>query len=326
MGNSSSNQNQKQIDELVADFIFELDATELKKLNDANECNKLVLFVAGIIENTLSQTEIKQVSQHITERSDNISLDIARFYVKIAHIYASIVKTINPLGSKSSKDKNKKDVTSLCGSRLFSLLSSKGVDDSKTTNNGIPELDMLYNDSNYDYETGEFKGRSKKMDEVYNKNLTAFYTAYTGAPMDYSIKKFSDIKISSHSTTDEEDICDDNRCDDTVLFEKYALNIANNIKYINSVQPKLIELINRLFIKSNKSNKINSINPELLDKEVSAIVDDARKIIIDLYITCERNYAKGIMIYEAISNKKILNTLQNRRDELIKNRITLLMK
>jgi hypothetical protein len=320
MGNSSSNQKQKQkqIDELVADFIFDLDATGLKKLNDAKECNKLVLFVADIIEKTLSQTEIKQISRHITERSDNISLDIARFYVKIAHVYASIVKTINPLniGSKTKS----KDITSLCGSRLFSLLT-KGVDETKTTNDGIPELDMLYNDSKYDYESGEFKGRSKKMDEVYNKNLTAFYTAYTGTPMDYSIKKFTDIKINSHSTTTEEPICDDNRCDDSVLFEKYALNIANNIKYVNSVQPKLIALVNRLFSKSNKTNKIN---PEITDKEVSAIVDDARKIIIDLYITCERNYAKGIMIYEAISNKKILDTLQNRRDELIKNRITLL--
>ena len=80
-------------------------------------------------------------------------------------------------------------------------------------------------------------------------------------------------------------------------------------------------MVNKLFSKNKKS-----INPKLSDKEVSAIVEDARKIIIDLYITCERNYAKGIMIYEAISNKKILNTLQNRRDELIKNRITLLMK
>jgi hypothetical protein len=322
MGNSSS-VPKKHIDELVADYILNLDATGLKKLNDAKECNKLVLFVAGIIEKTLPQTEIKQVSQHITEKSDNISLDIARFYVKIAHVYASIAKTINPLKIGSAKSSKDKDITSLCGSRLFSLLS---VDDTKPTDNGIPELDMLYNDSKYDYESGEFKGRSKKMDEVYNKNLTAFYTAYTGAPMDYSIKKFSDIKINSHSTTIEEPICDDNMCDDTVLFEKYAVNIANNIKYINSVQPKLIALVNRLFSKTNKSNKIISINREITDKEVSAIVVDARKIIIDLYITCEHNYAKGIMIYEAISNKKILDTLQNRRDELIKNRITLLNK
>ena len=318
MGNSSSiPKRQMQIDELVADYIFNLDTTSLKKLNDAKECNKLVLFVADIIEKSLTLAEIKQVSHHITTKSDNVSLDIGRFYVKIAHVYASIVKTINPLkvGSKDNKD-----ITSLCGSRLFSLLS-KNVSEKGVNEDGIPELDMLYNDSKYDYESGEFKGRSKKMDEVYNKNLTAFYTAYTGAPMDYSIKKFSDIKLSSHSTTAEEPLCDDNRCDDTTLFEKYALNIANNIKYIRTSEPKLIALVNKLFSKNKKS-----INPFITDKEVSAIVDDARKIIIDLYITCERNYAKGIMIYEAISNKKILDTLQNRRDELIKTRMSLLNK
>jgi hypothetical protein len=322
MGNSSSTPKKQNIDELVADYIFNLDTIGLKKLNDAKECNKLALFVADIIEKRLSLAEIKQVSLHITEKSENVSLDIARFYVKIAHVYASIVKTINPLKVGSNSTKDNKDITSLCGSRLFSLLS-KSVEDTSDNvrEDGIPELDMLYNDSKYDYESGEFKGRSKKMDEVYNKNLTAFYTAYTGAPMDYSIKKFSDIKLSSHSTTAEEPLCDDNRCDDATLFEKYALNIANNIKYIRTSEPKLIALVNKLFSKNKKS-----INPFITDKEVSVIVDDARNIIIDLYITCERNYAKGIMIYEAISNKKILDTLQNRRDKLIKNRISLLNK
>jgi hypothetical protein len=314
MGNSTS----KQMDELVAEYIFNLDTVGLKKLNDAKECNKLVLFLADIIEKKLSLAEIKQVSQHITEKSDNISLDIAKFYVKIAHVYASIIKTINPIDVKKKKGK---DITSLCGSRLFALVSG---DKSKITEEGIPELDMLYNDSQYEYESGEFKGRSKKMDEVFKRNLTTFYTTYTGLPMDYSINKFSDIKLKSHSTTAEEPICEDNRCDDTVLFEKYALNIANNIKYINMSQNKLIEIVDKLFTKTK--NKKHTINPTLTDKEISNIVINARQIIIDLYITCERNYANGIMIYEAISTKKILETLQSRRDELIKTRISLLNK
>jgi hypothetical protein len=297
MGNSTS----KQMDELVAEYIFNLDTVGLKKLNDAKECNKLVLFLADIIE-----------------KSDNISLDIAKFYVKIAHVYASIIKTINPIDVKKKKGK---DITSLCGSRLFALVSG---DKSKITEEGIPELDMLYNDSQYEYESGEFKGRSKKMDEVFKRNLTTFYTTYTGLPMDYSINKFSDIKLKSHSTTAEEPICEDNRCDDTVLFEKYALNIANNIKYINMSQNKLIEIVDKLFTKTK--NKKHTINPTLTDKEISNIVINARQIIIDLYITCERNYANGIMIYEAISTKKILETLQSRRDELIKTRISLLNK
>ena len=124
MGNSSSIPKNQNIDELVAGYILNLDSTGLKKLNDAKECNKLVLFVADIIEKTLPQTEIKQVSQHITEKSNNISLDIARFYVKIAHVYASIVKTINPLKIGSKSKSKGKDITSLCGSRLFSLLSN----------------------------------------------------------------------------------------------------------------------------------------------------------------------------------------------------------
>ena len=146
----------KPMDEIVADVIWSMESASLKKLNNVEECNKLVQVVADIIDNKLSHREIKEIEHHIVHKSGNISLDIAKFYVKIAHVYASIIKTINPSSS------------TVCGSRLFSLL--QGTKPS-VSNEGIPELDMLYNDSEYDYETGKFKGRSKKMDAIYNNCL-----------------------------------------------------------------------------------------------------------------------------------------------------------
>jgi hypothetical protein len=312
MGNSFTIDSNTNLDEYAGDFILHLSPSNLKKLNDAKECNKLIIFIADSIEKTTPQIEIKRVlDKHITQRSDNVSIDIAKFYVKVAHVYASIVKTINPL---RKGDKKTPDVTSLCRSRLFSLINGSDVSD-----DGIPELDMLYNDSKYDVNTGKFNGRSSQMDEVYKKNLETFYMAFTGSSvMDYNVKKFSDIKIGSYSKEDYPyPLCEDGDCSDEALFEQYAVNIANNLKHLNKSQTKLNDVLETLFTKDG------GINQSLSDVELSSIIAKTRDTVINLYLSCEEHYGRGVAIYEAISNKKILKTLLNQQKELVKHRIRL---
>ena len=107
--------------------------------------------------------------------------------------------------------------------------------------------------------------------------------------MDYNIKKFTDIKLSDYSKKDSAyPVCED--CSDEALFEQYANTIAVNLKHINDSQTKLTEILASLFHKQ-------TINPELSDAMLSTIITTAREIIINLYLTCEQNYAKGIAIY-----------------------------
>lgn len=304
MGNSFAIDSNTNLDEYASNFILHLSPSNLKKLNDATECNKLIIFIAGLIEKTTPQIEIKKIlNNHITQQSDNVSIDIAKFYVKVAHVYASIIKTINPDAS-------------VCGSRLFSLINGDKPD---VSNDGIPELDMLYNDSNYDVHTGKFNGRSSEMDAVYKKNLETFYMAFTGSSMmDYNIKKFSDIKIGEYSKEDYPyPLCEDGNCSDEALFEKYAVNIANNLKHLNKSQTKLNDVLKKLFTNNGKINEL------LTDVELSSVIATTRDIIINLYLSCEQHYEKGVAIYEAISNKKILKTLLNQEKELVKHRIRL---
>lgn len=305
MGNSISIEFNTKLDEYAGKCILNLSKlNDLNKLNDANECNKLIIRIAEMIEKITPQTELKRVLHHITNKNGgDHSIELAKFYVKIAHVYASIAKTINPVKGVAS--------TTFCGSRLFSLL-----DGGRSSMGGIPELDMLYNDSKYDSKSGKFNGRSDKMDTVYRKNLETFYMTFTGSStMDYNIKKFTDIKISDYSKKDTAySVCED--CSDDALFEQYADTIAGNLKHINDSQTKLTEILLSLFHK-------RTINPELTDITLSTIISTARDIIINLYLTCEQNYAKGIAIYEAISNKKILDTWRNQQNELIKRRIEL---
>jgi hypothetical protein len=41
------------------------------------------------------------------------------------------------------------------------------------------------------------------------------------------------------------------------------------------------------------------------------IVVETRTLIINLYLTCEKDYARGLNIYEAIVEKKIFDSAQN---------------
>ena len=58
------------------------------------------------------------------------------------------------------------------------------------------------------------------------------------------------------------------------------------------------------------------ISPTLTDDLLQKAVENARKIIIELYVSCETDYVKGIQLYEAIVEKKILETLKNQEKSL----------
>jgi hypothetical protein len=57
--------------------------------------------------------------------------------------------------------------------------------------------------------------------------------------------------------------------------------------------------------------KIIRINPELTEEGLQEAVLEARAIIINLYLTCETDFANGIKIYEAIVDKKIIETAKS---------------
>jgi len=286
MGNTGLNK-------MASEYILNMNDRDMKDLNDVKKCNELIKSLAKTIEKKATILDVKTVfSQMQTSRDiTDVHIGIATFYVKIAHVYAVIMKTMNPTDS-------------ICASRMFT---------NQPTNNGLSELDMLYNDFKYDLDSGEFKGRSNKMNKLYNANLEKFYRAFTGSPMmDYTIKSFAEIPISSYNKTLNTIGCDNVDC----LFEKYAINQSNGIRYASEAYSKLTNILEELFIKKK-------INPALTEKKLADIVIQARKIIIELYIECETSYEMGVQLYEAISNKILLETLKGQQDELHKQIILL---
>ncbi len=285
------------LNEMASEYILNMNEKDMKDLNDVKKCNQLIQSLAKTIEKKATISDIKTVfSQMQTNKRDitDVHIGIATFYVKIAHVYAVILKTMNPTDS-------------ICASRMFT---------NQPTNNGLSELDMLYNDFKYDLDSGEFKGRSNKMNKLYYANLEKFYRAFTGSPtMDYTIKSFAEIPISSYNQKSNSIACENVDC----LFEKYAINQSNGIRYASEAYSKLTNMLDELFVKKK-------INPALTEKKLADIVSQARKIIIELYIECETSYEIGVQLYEAITNKILLETLKGQQDELHKQIILLKIK
>jgi hypothetical protein len=241
------------IDYIASYYILTMDFKSLSNLSNKEYCDKLVVITSDIIKNYFNDMEISYLAQRIKNgeeanimtkenvlfvnkdklesldiqndvnksiKKKRVCIGIAKFYVKIAHIFAAIVKTINPVyiykdengnvvkNGLLEKDKIPKNVQrklyklNVCDNRIRSL-NSMDVDDAKKEVNlhpkictmnlnkdgsvktleeepGIVELLQLYLDDNYDYSNGTFTGMSDSTKRQFEKDLKIFYTAFTG--------------------------------------------------------------------------------------------------------------------------------------------------
>jgi hypothetical protein len=415
------------IDYIATYYILTMDFQSLKKLYDIEYCDKLVILTSDIIERYFTDLQITYLAENIKKgkseavnkeenanvyekdkmiffnKDDIAKLDIrnpakkrrvcigiAKFYIKIAHVFATILTTINPIyvykdkngdvvnadiynRSKIPKDADVKILKlNICDSRIDALKRDSNVDfsedfsedteiklhpdmcsfnlkprtteadiDSDDTSDssnsktrdledepGIPELMELYYDDNYDYETGKFRGMKEKTREAFNENLRNFYSVFmdtSGEPMPDNIKKFSDIKLrdyknkpkckgrnAPYNSTVRGTVAND-------LFKQYAENLRKMMKQATLNQELLLDVLNKLFVYTTDpqtKKKIIRINPELTEERLHDVVVETRAIIINLYLTCEIDYANGIKLYEAIVDKKILETARSQMETM----------
>lgn len=317
-----------------------------------------------------------------------VCLGIAKFYIKIAHVFATILTTINPVYVYKDEDGNtvKADIynrnkipkgteveilkLNICDNRIdalkrdananfsddlennteinihpkmcsFNLKAKKDYDDNDDLKDlddepGIPELMELYYDDEYDYETGKFKGMKPETQLIFKENLKNFYNVFAetnNLPMPENIKKFGDIKLKDYNKRSKcrgKNAPYDTRVSGTLeedLFKQYAENLKQMLNKANTNQEYLLDVLNKLFVymtdpQTNK--KIIRINPELSEDLLQEVIIETRAIIIKLYLTCETDFANGIKLYEAIVDKKIIETsksqiqtMENNREKLV---------
>lgn len=166
------------IDYVARNFILTQNFTDMKNLADMNYCNNLVILTSKIIAKKLNGKEIKYLNQRVHNgiitndiKKDNIiylkkkNLDkldvknettkrrmciaIAKFYVKIAHIFAAIVTTINPVYTYKTSDGKIQNVPLLDIKSLPEGIER--VDELRSKNNLCSiRTNTLINGHNYD--------------------------------------------------------------------------------------------------------------------------------------------------------------------------------
>jgi len=412
------------IDYIATYYILTMDFQSLRKLYDIEYCDKLVILTSDIIERYFTDIQITYLAENIKNgknevgkngveenriekdnmiffNKDDISkldiknpvkkrrvcIGIAKYYIKIAHVFATILTTINPtyIYKDGNGDKVKADIynrnkipkdaeveilnLNICDNRIDALKRGSNVDFSKDLEDdeeikihpkmcsfnlkhkdanddddeknledepGIPELMELYYDDEYDYETGKFRGMKPETQELFNENLANFYNVFMeteGKPMPDNIKKFSDIKLKNYNKKEK---CRgkypayDSSVKGTIkddLFKQYAENLKQMLNKAKANQELLLDVLNKLFVymtDPQTKKKIIRINPELTEELLQETVLETRAIIINLYLTCETDFANGIKIYEAIVDKKIIDTAKSQIETMEKTREALI--
>lgn len=272
MGNVQNGQEKslhKTLDYIATNYIFTDRFQHLNKLTEMKYCNDLVVLTSKVLEKNLNMAQVKYLSRRVkkgivvnemevdnmvfftkTELSrrnvndltqkKRLCKGIAKFYIKVAHLFAAIFKTLNPVNTSNNEneaervmnlmrnnnsEKNDYNFDNICTKRIDALINSYDVSSNEFVINsrfcdmnknhqtsksrtlssepGIPELSKLYYDV-YNYESGKFSSMSKKMKKEYMKDVKLFYREFTGNEnVPANIKRFSNITLREyHKMTD----------------------------------------------------------------------------------------------------------------------------
>ena len=270
----------------------------------------------------------KTIEQHQTKHA--ICENIAVYYVKIAHIYAAIVKIIdfdkkgfcnkkhneffieNFVIKKNNKNINKSKIkTNYCNAIKKNKKVEKPDFDDEI---GIPELEKLYLNK-YDTKLGKFV-MDEENKKKYLEDVKTFYKIYTNKEWDGKTKKFSEIPIYEYKPIS---FCKQKKA--TAVLEgneknENIQNFANQLALIMnnsySYDKELIKILNELFIFNGDKLRINlQMNKKVLDEKY----EEVRNIIFNIYKNCERDYQKTILLFQKI----VLDTQIKISNEIINN-------
>jgi len=290
--NNPKEQNITLIDSLdfiATYYILTMDFQSLLQLQNKQYCEELISLTSNIIDKYFNDLEVKQIAQRIQnneklndETKQIYCSKIAKFYIKIAHIFSAIVTTINPEYTYKDVNGNKKKTTllqklsipknadvsvsniNLYSKRIKSLQGKTSILNEKITihpdicsinmdnnnNNldnepGINELKDLYYDDEYDYKTGKFLGMSPDTKKIFQDDLKKFYLIFTGnTEVPVNISKFSDIKLRDYS---KKRFCNSDKVTKVTgnYNDKLFELYANNLKNMTErVNKKQQELLN----------------------------------------------------------------------------------
>jgi hypothetical protein len=184
MGNQQSSKN-KSLSEVInyvaANYILTQNFQDMERLADMKYCDDLVILTSKIIEKKLSHLEIEYLAQHLEKgvpidkmtkeklmyvnknQLDDLDvknkttkrrmcIGIAKFYVKVANVFAAIVTTVNPVVTYTDLSGVKHEANILNKQNIPSDVKNKST---VKINLCSKRLDALINNNNYNMKPEE---------------------------------------------------------------------------------------------------------------------------------------------------------------------------
>jgi hypothetical protein len=370
MGNSFSKNNNNNelkkkpisqiIDYIATQYILTANFKSLENLIDKKYCDDLVILTSDIIDRYFTKIEVEYLVQRVekgfeTNKTDVIFFDkknldnfdtekplkkkrmcigIAKYYIKIAHLFAAIVMTINPIYKYKNIDGNIETTTlfgkdkipintprtitkiNICASRIDSLTKNNTFID---LNNNItiqPNICSMNSNfegnvkslieepgikeleelyyDNYDFVEGKFNGMKPETKKIYEEDLKIFYKVFTNSSTIPENIK-SFKDISLKDYTKNKNCIGINPPLKEKFIGKYDI-MGENIfsQYANHIK-NMIYKTNK-----NQENLLNVIN-ELF-----------------VYSTNPINNTREIRVNPTINDKKLNSIIQKTRNDIIK--------
>lgn len=177
------------VDTIATDLILTQQFEHMKKLDDMEYCNDLVILTSDILSETFNTQQINYLNQRITNgiilnemaqddiayiykknmdklglvnktKKQRICIGISKFYIKIAHLYYAIVSTLKPEYSYTDKYGNKQNT---------SFLKRKYISKESREKSKIDNVGLCYQRLNTIL-LNELKNVENKVEEIEVKN------------------------------------------------------------------------------------------------------------------------------------------------------------
>ena len=235
------------IDYIATYYILTMDFKSLSKLSEKEYCDKLVVLTSDIIERYFNDSEVTYLSQRVKNgvevndlskdkitfinkdrledldiskdtqkslRKKRVCIGIAKFYVKIAHIFAAIVMTINPVYTYKDatgqtvktglleKDKIPKNVNrklyklNICDNRIRALKKGEVIDDINGSVTIQPRVcDMNVNKNGLEKTLADEPGITELMKLYLDDNYDYSNGTFTGMSDSTKSQFMKDLKL-----------------------------------------------------------------------------------------------------------------------------------
>jgi len=224
-----------KINKIATEYIVQQNYSDMKRLLDKNKYDEMVDLVTIVLSKNIKTSDIEILVNHLystnVERNTQMEMEethlkkckkIALFYLKVAHLFDSIMMCISPYIMSSSNILSFDNTTqnmNMCTRRLNALIDANinlgkqneinmkspschmyADPHSLMEEEGIPELEKLYYDM-YDFDSRSFAKMSEKMRREYEMDVELFYNAFQGSNQSSSDSSTSSSDSNKQSSS-----------------------------------------------------------------------------------------------------------------------------